>query len=376
MADKIRAAVIGAGGISDQHIRGYLDTQRYEIVALADLHPAAMAEKNERFGIRPAHFTDARQMLDEVRPDVVSICTWHAGHAEWTIAAAARRPKVILCEKPMADSVGNAEQMLIACQRNGVKLAIGHQRRFLPAYTLARTMIREGRIGDVRLIQSFAGAGLPNFASHQMDMYRYLLHEDECAWVMGNVERKTDQYERNTRIEDRAVGVFSFRGGAQALILSDVLPIIFQGACIYGTEGAINLTTSDLQLSNAETKGVWERHAPNGKFYEVAKTGDRFEWVEGGAAQADGVADWVEGQEPYRSTGEDGYKALQMVHGIYESARMHERVMMPLQTRINPLDIMVETGHLAPERPGRYDIRAMRLRGENMHADSVPGVGP
>ncbi len=373
MANKIRAAVIGAGGISDQHIRGYIDTQRYEIVALADLHPAAMQEKNEKFGISPAHFTDARQMLDEVQPEVVSICTWHAGHSEWTIAAAARQPKAILCEKPMADTVGNAEQMLIACQRNGVKLAIGHQRRFLPSYTLARTMIKEGRVGTVRLIQSFAGEGLPNFSSHQMDMYRYLLNEDDCEWVMGNVERKTDQYERNTRIEDRAIGVFSFKSGAQALILSDVLPIIFQGAFIYGTEGSINLSTSDLQLCNAETKGTWERHAPDGRFYEVEKAGDRFEWVEGGAAQADGLADWVQGQEPYRSTGADGYKALQMVHGIYESARMHERVMMPLQTRVNPLDIMVESGHLLPERPGRYDIRAMRLRGENMSADTALG---
>lgn len=371
MADKIRAAVIGTGGISDQHIRGYLDTQRFEIVALADLHPAAMAEKNERFGINPTHFTDARQMLDEMRPEAVSICTWHAGHSEWTIAAAARKPKVILCEKPMADTVGNAEQMLIACERNGVKLAIGHQRRFLPSYTLARSMIKEGRVGKVRLIQSFAGHGLPNFSSHQMDMYRYLLNEDECEWVMGNVERKTDQYERNTRIEDRAVGVFSFKGGAQALILSDVLPVIFQGAHIHGTEGTINLTTSDLQLANSETKGKWERHAPEGMFYEVDKEGDRFEWVEGGAAQANGVADWVEGHEPYRSTGLDGYKALQMVHGIYESARMHERVMMPLQTRVNPLDLMVEAGHLAPERPGRYDIRAMRLRGEHMNTDSA-----
>ena len=373
MADKIRAAVIGAGGISDQHIRGYLETRRYEIVALADLHQAAMDEKNELFGIDPKHFTDARQMLKEMQPEVVSVCTWHAGHSEWTIAAAAHKPKVILCEKPMADTVGNAERMLIACERNGVKLAIGHQRRFLPSYTLARTFIKEGRIGKVRLIQSVAGDGLPNFASHQMDMYRYLLNEDECEWVMGNVERKTDQYERNTRIEDRAVGVFSFKGGAQALILSDVLSTFYQGAHIYGTEGSINLTTSDLQLSNSETRGQWERHAPDGLFYEVEREGDRFEWLEGGAAQANGVADWAEGQEPYRSTGVDGYKALQMVHGVYESARMHERVMMPLQTRVNPLDLMVEAGHLVPERPGRYEIRAWRLRGENMNVDSAMG---
>lgn len=373
MTDKIRAAVIGAGGISQQHIRGYLDTGRYEIVALADLNPAAMQEKNDMFGIAPTHYADARRMMEEIQPDVVSICTWHAGHSVWTIAAAARQPKAILCEKPMADTVGHAEQMLIACQRNGVKLAIGHQRRFLPSYVMARKLIHEGHIGQARLIQSFAGAGLPNFASHQMDMYRFLLHDAECEWAMGNVERKTDQYERNTRIEDMAIGVFHFRNGVQALILSDVLPIIFQGARIYGTEGMIDLTTQDLQLLNHETGGKWERHVPDGKFYTVAEQGNSFEWLEGGAAQADGLADWLEGQEPYRSTGEDGYKALQMVHAIYESARRHEKVRMPLQTRVNPLDLMVESGHLVPERPGRYDIRAGRLWGERMVSDTDTG---
>lgn len=109
---------------------------------------------------------------------------------------------------------------------------------------------------------------------------------------------------------------------------------------------------------------------PEGRFHSVRELGPRFEWLEGGAAQADGVADWVEGREPYRSTGMDGYKALQMVHAVYESARLHERVALPLQTRVNPLDLMVESGHLAPERPGRYDIRVGRLRGEKMIADN------
>ena len=250
-------------------------------------------------------------------------------------------------------------------------------------------------------------------------MYRYLLNEDECEWVMGNVERKTDKYECNTRIEDLAVGVFSFKGGAQALTLSDVMPTFYHSALVlqrritfhspnschcqsrkahenlvpmafnsdgyppnlnfdvvilvYGTEGAINLTTLDLQLLNSETRGQWERHVPEGMFYTVEQEGGRFEWLEGGAAQANGVADWAEGQEPYRSTGLGGYKALQMAHGVYESARMHERVMMPLQTRVNPLALMAESGHLAPERPGRYEIRANSLRGEEMYSDSAKG---
>src|SRR5262249_34702670 len=135
-----------------------------------------------------------------------------------------RRRKAILCEKPMADTLGHADQMMMACQRNGVKLAIGHQRRFLPAYTMARDMIAQGAIGRVSLIQSIGGQGLPNYSSHQTDMFRYLLQDANCRWVMGNVERKTDRFERTTRIEDAAVAVFEFEGGARALILADVAP--------------------------------------------------------------------------------------------------------------------------------------------------------
>lgn len=370
MAEKLRAAVIGAGGISRNHLRGYLTTGRYEIVALADLSPAAMAEKNELFDISPTHYNDAREMMEKERPDVVSICTWHGGHAPWTVAAAAYRPKAILCEKPMADTLGNAEQMMIACQRNGVKLAIAHQRRFLPAYTLAKDLIAQGAIGKVHLIQSFGGAGLPNYSSHQTDMYRYLLSDDECTWVMGNIERKTDQWERGTRIEDAAMAVFQFAGGARAMILSDLVPNYFQGALIFGTEGMLNMTTEDLQVMNADTGGKWQRHAPDGKFFSVAERGNRFEWDEGGGGQADELADWIEGKiDTHRGRGENGLKALQMIHAVYESARMHEKVVMPMQTRVNPLDLMIDSGHLAPIRPGRYDIRAFLLRGENMDAD-------
>ena len=108
----------------------------------------------------------------------------------------------------MADNVGRAEQMIVACRRNGVKLAIAHQRRFLPAYTLAKDLIAQGAIGKVQPNSSYGGQGLPNYSSHQTDMYRYLLSDDECIWVMGNIERKTDQYERGTRIEDCAIGCF------------------------------------------------------------------------------------------------------------------------------------------------------------------------
>jgi predicted dehydrogenase len=367
MTDKLRVGVIGCGLMARNHIAGYVACGRYEVAALADPDESAMHATDTHFGFRTVHYSDPRAMLDAERLDVVSVCTWHTGHSPWTVAAAARRPKAILCEKPMADTLGHADEMLVACHRNGVKLAIGHQRRFLPAYAMARDFIAQGAIGQVLLIQSVAGQGLPNYSSHQTDMFRYLLGDVNCRWVMGNIERKTDRFERSTRIEDAAVAVFEFEGGARALILADVGATLYQGARIFGTEGQINLTTEEVQLLNAETGGVWRSHRPDGRFFKLEAEGENFEWREGGAGQADELADWVVGNvETHRGRAENGYKALEMIHAVYESARCHERVILPLQTRVNPLDIMVESGHLVPERPGAYDIRAFLLRGEQL----------
>jgi predicted dehydrogenase len=373
MTNKLRVGVIGCGGMSRNHVHGYITSERFEVTALADLNEKAMLEMDNQFGLTTKHYQDARQMLDAEGLDVVSVCTWHTGHAPWTVAAAARQPKAILCEKPMAENLGRAEEMVIACRRNKVKLIIGHQRRFLPAYTLAKEMIAEGRIGQVEMMICFGGQGLPNYSSHQTDMFRYLLSDDECEWVMGNVERKTERYERSTRIEDCAIGVFQFKGGARAMILADVTPVIYQGAQIYGSKGTINLTTNNLQLLNEETAGRWKLYEPDGKFYKVAEQGDRFEWVEGATSQANELADWIEGKvELHRGHGLNGYKALEMLMAVYESARCHEKVILPLQTRLNPLDLMIDAGQLVPERPGRYDIRSFLLRDERMWSDDAP----
>ena len=219
----------------------------------------------------------------------------------------------------------------------------------------------------MRLITSVAGDGLPNYASHQTDMFRYLLGDIECTWVMGNVERETDHWERATRIEDKALAVFGFENDAQAMIVSDLTPVRWQGARIYGSDGMIEMTVEDLQLMNANSNG-WAHHKPDGEFLKYGE--DRFEWFEAGAAQARELADWVDGTGAgHRGSGDHGYKALEMIHAVYESARLHVQVELPLKTMINPLDEMVESGHLPVRYPGKHDIRARQLRGENVSED-------
>ena len=375
MASKLRAGVIGCGGMAQGHVQGYLRSGRYEVVAISDLSKSAMERYDEVFGdhddYHPKHYTKRRAR-----------CSTSSGSTSFRSAPGTRatrrgrsrpprespRPS---CARSRWPSTWEARPRCSwPAKRHGVKLGIAHQRRFLPSYTQAREMIAAGGIGEVELIASVSGSGLPNDASHHTDMYRYLLGDVDCEWVMGQVERGTDRYERNTRIEDRAEAVFGFPGGTRAHIVSGLTPTYRQGCMIYGSEGMIELRPSYLRVFNAETRGRWEHRAPEGRFFEPDVEGVPFESWEGCAAQAADMADWVEGESAgFRGEATHGYKALEMIHAVYESARLRERVTLPLKTRVNPLDLMIDSGDLPVKYPGRYDIRAGLLRGENMSTD-------
>ena len=124
--------------------------QPVALSALADTHPDARREFGEFFGIpEDKRYADFREMLDAEHPDFVDVCSWHQLHAEMVIAAAARRPKAILCQKPMAVDLGEADAMLTACARNAVKLIVAYQRPHHATWLRARELIRQGAIGDV-----------------------------------------------------------------------------------------------------------------------------------------------------------------------------------------------------------------------------------
>ena len=372
MGDKFRVGVIGCGGMAANHVSGYLECDRFQISAISDLSSEAMIAFDKKFNgykhYQPKHYLDAYEMLDSENLDVVSIATWHKGHAKWTIAAAARKPKAILCEKPMAEDIGHAADMITACERNNVKLTVGHQRRFLPSYVETRNLIEKGAIGKVQMIRSISGSGLLNWASHLFDMLRYLIGDDDCDWVMGAVERNTDRYERSIRIEDRALCSFGFKSGADGLVLSDFKEDYYQGCTVIGSEGIIELRPEYYRLMNSDTKGNWSKISPRGKYFQPDESG--FEMKEGAVLQAEELADWIQGNvQNHRGEALHGYKAVEMACAVYESSRLHEMIRLPLKTRVYPLDLMVESEHLPIQYPGHYDIRASQLRGENMISD-------
>lgn len=350
MADKYRVGIVGCGSISHLHARGYLGVDNLQMVALADPVQAAADAFGEQYGIEK-RYTDFREMLDRENLDIVSNATWHKLHAPITIAICARQPKAVLCEKPMATSMGECNEMMIAAERNGVKLAIGHQRRFNPAWNEARELIADGAIGQVRHVMTVGRQGLLNDCSHIFDMMRFVMGDANAEWVIGNVERKTDRYERDTRIEDRSAGIIGFDNGAVGQLLQELGGEGRQGGMFYGSDGILDLDESRVRLLSGRT-GRWEERRREGEDASVA--------------QARELVDWIEGRVEHRGRAGNGRAAVEIIMAIYESARMHEVVTMPVRTQASPLDVMIDEGALPVERPGRYDIRAFLLRGEAM----------
>src|SRR5438874_357308 len=113
---RYRTAIIACGTIARVHARAWLGIpdQPVALGALADTHPDARREFGDFFGIpEDRRYANFREMLDAEQPDFVDVCSWHQQHAEMVIAAAARRPKAILCQKPMAVDLGTGATILI-----------------------------------------------------------------------------------------------------------------------------------------------------------------------------------------------------------------------------------------------------------------------
>jgi UDP-N-acetyl-2-amino-2-deoxyglucuronate dehydrogenase len=158
-----KIAVIGLGSVAEPHLTAYRELPNVRVVGGADPRAERCAEISVRYGI-PCYPSIA-ELLQETHPDIACVLTPASTHRAVTEECAAFGLNV-LCEKPMAVTVEDAQAMASACERARVQFFYGSSYRFLPAIVQARQLILHGSIGDVRLIieEGVGGAGA---AAHQ-----------------------------------------------------------------------------------------------------------------------------------------------------------------------------------------------------------------
>src|SRR5215207_793499 len=126
LAKPVRAAVIGCGGMGRQHIRALAKLPAVTLVGISDVFEPNLTRAGDEIELPVAQrYLDYQQLLDEAKPTFVVIATQAPQHAELTIAAAQRGIHV-LCEKPLALNLVEADSMVAACQAARVRLAVNH----------------------------------------------------------------------------------------------------------------------------------------------------------------------------------------------------------------------------------------------------------
>lgn len=147
MGDEIRAGVIGSGWPSLQHINGYRKCKNVEVVSICDLNRLRLNEVAREYGIK-GRYESFEEMLERERLDVLSICTPNFLHAPMAISAM-KKGVHVLCEKPMASTVNEAQMMLEVQRVSGMILMIAHQRRFSAEARYLKEMISRGEFGRI-----------------------------------------------------------------------------------------------------------------------------------------------------------------------------------------------------------------------------------
>ena len=324
-------AIIGCGGISHMHAGWYVNEPRASLTAIADIDAERIKAYGEQYGVEK-QYTDYIEMLETEDIDLVSVCTRPKLHAPVAIEVAKLGVKGILSEKPMAENLGQAREMLETCSEHGVKLAIDHQVRFSAPYEVARQMIADGVIGDIFRIHGVCGGGdLKDNATHTVDLMRYVYGDRPVAWVIGQIERIDTPMKYDLHSEDFAIGYFKFEDNVRAVIESgsDTAPGYHHIYC-YGTEGEIELAAPGglpLRLRNAESGGVWVTPELPSESNPVR----------------DMIAAIEEDRE-HRSSGHQGYATHELLMAIYESSRKRRRIHLPLEEMESPLTLMIEDG--------------------------------
>lgn len=190
----VKAAFVGAGVMGRDHWKNALTLQQngdLHIAGLADIVPDRAKALADEHGI--ATFQDYKQLIDETKPEFVVVSTPHPSHEEITVYAAERGIHV-LCEKPIAHTVGAADRMIAACRKAGVLLGIDFSQRPTPAYQKAHELIANGELGDIYRINFIASAWYRTQAYYDSGGWRGTWEGEGGGVIMNQAPHHLDLY--------------------------------------------------------------------------------------------------------------------------------------------------------------------------------------
>lgn len=339
----VRFAVVGCGRISEKHFEALKKHGDHaQVVAVCDVDESAVHAAAERTGARPFRRMD--DLLAESDADAVVLCTPSGLHAEQGIQVAAARRHVI-SEKPMATRWLDGKRLVQACDQAGVHLFVVKQNRQNATVQLLKRAIDGGRFGRIYMVNvnvfwnrpqsyydsarwrgtwEFDGGALMNQASHYVDL---------LDWLIGPVESisaMTATLARNIQVEDTGVVNVRWRSGALGSLNVTMLtyPRNLEGSItVIGEKGTVRL--GGVAINEIEHWEFAEPHEDDLKVREASyETTSVYGF--GHPRYYENVIGTLRGEALPETDGREGLRSLELLVGIYLSARDGRTVSLPL----------------------------------------------
>lgn len=363
-----RAAVIGRTGHGN-YGHGldtvWKDIPGVELVAVADDDKAGLAAAVKRLGVERG-FLDYREMLDKVKPDVVTIAQrWVDKHAEMVVACAERGVHMYM-EKPLAPTLADADAMVVACERTHAKLAVGHITRYSPLIDVVKQLIADGKIGRVleyraRGKEDRRGGAEDTFVlgSHMMNLIRTF--GGSPTWCFATVRAgglpitKADVVEGNEGLGPLAGDAVAATYGLPNDALATFASVRNAGGGkgrfalqICGSAGIIEVTSNyhpqvaileDPSWSPTRGGGVWKKVSSQG-IDKPETLIDDTQHAGGNIAVATDLLRAIEEDRQPLCSVYEARAAIEMIVAAFESQRVGGPIRFPLVTRANPLTLL------------------------------------
>ncbi len=342
----VRVSLVGCGRISKNHFDAIAQIPDLELVAVCDAVEARAREAGTQHQV--PWFTSYDTMLADVPSDAVIIATPSGLHPQHGIAAA-RSGRHVIAEKPMGISLAAADALVQACDENDVRLFVVKQNRLNPPIQLLKRAIDRGRFGRIYMANctvrwtrpqeyydqapwrgtwEFDGGAFMNQASHYVDLIQ---------WLVGPVESvmaKTATLARRIEAEDSGVAVLKFRSGALGTIEVTMLtfPKNLEGSItILGEKGSVKIGGTAV---NRVEHWLFADYDDDDKLIEQSNTNPTSVYGFGHVPYYHNVVAVLRGEARPDTDGRAGRKSLELILGIYESAKTGREVPLPLRTNI------------------------------------------
>lgn len=350
MKRHLNFALVGCGVIAPCHARCISELENARLVAVCDIIEDQAHKLTETYPAKV--FTDYHDLLRRDNIDIVCVLTPSGLHAEIGIEAALAGKHVIV-EKPMDISLAKADALIEACQQAEVKLCCISQHRFDTSIQDLKQAVAVGKLGSLHFCGSYTqwyraqsyydsgdwrgtwaldgGGALMNQSIHYVDLLQYMMGPVDEVFAHTAVLGHT-----RIEVEDIAIATIKFHSGALGVI--EGMTLAYPGFCarleVFGADGGVIIENDEIKEWRLHSGEKYER--PPMEPHLIVGTTSADIWH---LAHRRQIADMMqaiwEDREPL-CNGVEGRKPLEIVLAIYQSARSHKPVKLPLNSADDP----------------------------------------